>query len=107
MGSHVIRTKNFAVDADDFIFAGARNALGERNEFRIALAGGKTPLPIYTRLAAIGRDLPGDLARITLGDEPCVPPAHRHAKFPMALETLLAPSAVPEKSIRRMPGAIA
>ena len=106
MGSHVVRTKNFAVDAADFIFARARNALGERNEFRIALSGGKTPIPIYTRLAAIGRDLPWDLARITFGDERCVPPDDRQSNFRMAWETLLAPAAVPEKSILRMRGEI-
>ena len=33
-------------------------ALGERNEFRIALSGGNTPRPVYARLAAIGRGLP-------------------------------------------------
>jgi 6-phosphogluconolactonase len=106
MSSHVIRTKNFAVDAADFIFARARNALGERNEFRIALSGGNTPIPIYTRLAAIGRDLPWDLARITFGDERCVPPDDRQSNFRMAWETLLAPAAVPEKSILRMRGEI-
>jgi 6-phosphogluconolactonase len=106
MSSHVIRTKNFAVDAADFIFARARNALDERNEFRIALSGGKTPIPIYTRLAAIGRDLPWDLARITFGDERCVPPDDRQSNFRMAWETLLAPAAVPEKSILRMRGEI-
>jgi 6-phosphogluconolactonase len=106
MSSHVIRTKNFAGDAADFIFARARNALGERNEFRIALSGGKTPIPIYTRLAAIGHDLPWDLARITFGDERCVPPDDRQSNFRMAWETLLAPAAVPEKSILRMRGEI-
>jgi 6-phosphogluconolactonase len=74
MGRQVIRTKNFAVDAANFILSQAHNALGERNEFRIALSGGHTPIPIYTRLAAIGHDLPWELTRITFGDERCVPP---------------------------------
>ena len=74
MGRHVIRTKNFATDAADFILDEAHKALGERSEFRIALSGGNTPMPIYTRLAVIGHDLPWDLARITFGDEGCVPP---------------------------------
>ena len=54
MGHQVIRTKNFAADAADFILGQAHNALGERNEFRIALSGGNTPVPIYTRLAVNG-----------------------------------------------------
>ena len=106
MGRHVIRTRNFAVDAADFILAQAQNALGERNEFRIALSGGNTPVPIYTRLAVIGHDLPWELARITFGDERCVPPDDRQSNFRMARETLLGPAAVPEKSILRMRGEI-
>src|SRR6059036_1667664 len=106
MDRHVIRTKNFAVDAADFILDQAHKALGERNEFRIALSGGNTPVPVYTRLAAIARDLPWELTQITFGDERCVPPDDRESNFRMARETLLAPAAVPEKSIMRMRGEI-
>lgn len=106
MGSHVIRTKNFAVDAADFILAQGNNAFDEGNEFRIALSGGNTPIPIYTRLAAIGHDLPWELTRITFGDERCVPPDDRQSNFRMARETLLVPAAVPEKSVLRMRGEI-
>ncbi|PYJ13266.1 MAG: 6-phosphogluconolactonase, partial [Verrucomicrobia bacterium] len=88
----------------DFILAQAQHALGERNEFRIALSGGNTPRPVYTRLAAIGRDLPWDLIRITFGDERCVPPDDAESNFRMARETLLAPAAVPEQSILRLRG---
>jgi 6-phosphogluconolactonase len=106
MGSQVIRTTNFAVDAASFILSQAHNALGERNEFRIALSGGHTPIPVYTRLAAMGHDLPWELTRITFGDERCVPPDNPESNFRMARETLLAPAAVPEKSILRMRGEI-
>ena len=102
----VIRTKNFVTDAADFILGEAQQALGERNEFRIALSGGNTPRPVYTLLAAIGRDLPWDLIRITFGDERCVPPDDPESNFRMAWETLLAPAAVPEKSILRLRGEI-
>src|SRR5213596_3256876 len=101
---HVIRTKNFAGYAADFILQQAHHALGERNEFRIALSGGNTPRPVYTLLAAIGRDLPWDLIRITFGDERCVPPDDAESNFRMARETLLAPAAVPEQSILRLRG---
>jgi len=102
----VIRTKNFAADAADFILEQARKAIGERNEFRIALSGGNTPRPVYARLAAIGHDLPWDWIRITFGDERCVPPDDPESNFRMAWETLLAPARVPEKSILRMRGEI-
>ncbi len=104
--ARVIRTKNFAADAADFILEQAHKAIGERNEFRIALSGGNTPRPVYARLAAIGHDLPWDLIRITFGDERCVPPDDPESNFRMAWETLLAPAAVPEKSILRMRGEI-
>src|SRR6266404_6350552 len=106
MDRQIIRTKNFAADAADFILDRAHKALGERNEFRIALSGGNTPVPVYTRLAVIGHDLPWELTRITFGDERCVPPDDRESNFRMARETLLAPAAVPEKSIFRMRGEI-
>jgi 6-phosphogluconolactonase len=106
MDRHVIRTKNLAVDAANFILEHANKALGERNEFRIALSGGNTPIAVYTRLAAIGHDLPWDLTRITFGDERCVPQDDRQSNFRMARETLLVPAAIPEKSILRMRGEI-
>ena len=106
MGRHVIRTKNFAADAADFILEQARRAIAERNEFRIALSGGNTPRPVYARLATIAHELAWDLIRITFGDERCVPPDDPESNFRMAWETLLAPAGVPEKSILRMRGEI-
>jgi 6-phosphogluconolactonase len=106
MGRQIIRTRNFAADAANFILSQAHNALGKRNEFRIALSGGHTPIPIYTRLAAIGHDLPWELTRITFGDERCVPPNDPESNFRMARETLFEPAAVPERSILRLRGEI-
>jgi 6-phosphogluconolactonase len=102
----IIRSANFAADAADFIVAHAHKALGERNEFRIALSGGNTPRPVYAQLATVGRDLPWELFRITFGDERCVPPDDPQSNFRMARETLFVPAAVSEKSIMRMRGEI-
>jgi len=106
MSRGVIRTKNFAADAADFILNQAHKAIGERNEFRIALSGGNTPRPVYARLATIGRDLPWERIRITFGDERCVPPDDPQSNFRMARETLFVPAAVPEESVARMRGEI-
>jgi len=106
MTQQVIRTKNFVPDAANFILEQAHKALGARNEFRIALSGGNTPGPIYSRLAAIGHDLPWELTRITFGDERCVPPDDSQSNYKMARETLLAPAAIPQESILRMRGEI-
>ena len=104
MDPYIIRTKNFVADAADFILDQAHRALGERNEFRIALSGGNTPRPVYARLAAIARDVPWELTRITFSDERCVPPDNPQSNFRMANETLFVPAAVPEKSIARLRG---
>jgi 6-phosphogluconolactonase len=104
MSRQVIRTKNFVRDAADFIFDLAHKALAERNEFRIALAGGNTPRPVYTELARIGHDFPWERSLITFGDERCVPPDDEQSNYRMARETLLAPANVPDKSVLRMRG---
>ncbi|PYI54084.1 MAG: 6-phosphogluconolactonase [Verrucomicrobia bacterium] len=106
MSREVVRTKNLAADAADFILDQAHKAIDERNEFRIALSGGNTPRPVYARLATIGRDLPWERIRITFGDERCVPPDDPQSNFHMARETLFVPAAIPEESIARMRGEI-
>jgi 6-phosphogluconolactonase len=102
----IIRTGNFVADATAFIFEQARKALAERNEFRIALSGGNTPAPVYSRLAALGDDLPWNRIRFTFGDERCVPPDDPQSNFRMARENLFTPAAVPDESILRMRGEI-
>src|SRR5205823_6733465 len=106
MSGEVVRTKNFAADAANFIVDLARKALAERNEFRIALSGGNTPWPVYSEIARIGRDLPWERILITFGDERCVPPDDAQSNFRMAREALFVPASVPEKSIMRMRGEI-
>src|SRR6266567_1480098 len=103
MSREVVRTKNLAADAADFILDQAHKAIDERNEFRIALSGGNTPRPVYARL---GRDLPWERIRITFGDERCVSPDDPQSNFRMARETLFVPAAIPEESIARMRGEI-
>jgi 6-phosphogluconolactonase len=105
-GPHVIRTKNFVADAAYLILERAREAIAERNEFRIALSGGNTPAPVYARLAAEAHDLPWKSVRFTFGDERCVPPDDPKSNFRMARENLFVPAAVPEKSIMRLRGEI-
>ena len=106
VGPRVIRTKNFVPDAAAFILDQARNALAERNEFRIALSGGNTPAPVYARIAAEAHDFPWESVRFTFGDERCVPPDDPQSNFRMARENLFVPAAIPETSIMRMRGEI-
>src|SRR5215470_9603505 len=102
----VIRTKDFVADAAAFILEKARKAIAERNEFRIALSGGKTPAPVYARIASGGRDFSWEPIRFTFSDERCVPPDDPESNFRMARENLFMHAAVPGKSIMRMRGEI-
>jgi 6-phosphogluconolactonase len=102
----IVRTKNFVCDAAAFILDQAHKAMAERNEFRIALSGGNTPAPVYSRLATETRDFPWTKVRFTFGDERCVPSDDPQSNFKMARENLFVPADVPEKSIMRMRGEI-
>lgn len=98
----VIRSENFAEDAAKFIVKIAQQSLAERGRFRIALSGGNTPRPIYSRLAT--ENLPWDKTVFTFGDERCVPPDDEQSNYKMANETLFQPAHVPKSSILRMRG---
>ena len=102
----ITRTKDFVVDAAAFILEQAHKAIGERNEFRIALSGGHTPAPVYAHIASAPRDFRWESVRFTFGDERCVPPDDPQSNFNMARENLFVPAAVPAKSIMRMRGEI-
>jgi 6-phosphogluconolactonase len=106
MKREVVRSQDFVHDAAQFILRHARIALAERDQFRIALSGGKTPRPVYTEFARIARGLPWDRVHFTFGDERCVPPDDPQSNFRMARESLFVPGAVPQASIARMRGEI-
>ena len=104
MGGEVIRTKNFVADATKFILDHAKESLGNRGQFRVALSGGNTPRPVYREWARLGQDLPWQKVIITFGDERCVPPDHEQSNYRMARESLFDPANVPEHSVLRMRG---
>lgn len=64
----------------------------------VALSGGSTPAPVYSRLATL--DFPWEATHIFFGDERCVAPDHPDSNFRMAWEALL--SKVPAV-VHRMP----
>jgi 6-phosphogluconolactonase len=55
--------------------------------FRLALSGGSTPGPIYSRLAE--KEIPWDQVEVYLVDERYVPLDHPHSNYRMIHETLL------------------
>ncbi len=66
----------------------ARNAIAERNRFRLVLAGGSTPQATYQRLAA--SDQNWKRWSLYYGDERCVPPDDPERNSRMVIETGLA-----------------
>lgn len=60
----------------------------------IVLSGGRTPLSLYQRLAAL--EYPWEEMEVFFGDERCVPPADERSNLRMIDETLL--SRVPAKT---------
>lgn len=58
--------------AVDVVLEAAAAALSRRGRFSLVLAGGRTPLAAYRRLAALDTDLAG--WEIFFGDERCLPP---------------------------------
>lgn len=57
--------------AADLILAAARGAIAARGAFHIVLAGGRTPLSVYARLAVSTADWAN--WRVYFGDERCLP----------------------------------
>ncbi len=102
MAREVLRSKTFARDAANFILTKARESFDQRDQFRIALSGGKTPRSVYAEMAK--RDLPWEKILFTFGDERCVPPENNESNFRMANEALFRPASVPDSSILRMRG---
>jgi 6-phosphogluconolactonase len=73
---------------------------------RVALAGGRTPFPVYERLSAptLRSRVPWKRVRFVLTDERCVPVTDEESNFRMANEALFAPLGVPTDRLIRIPG---
>jgi 6-phosphogluconolactonase len=84
----------------------ARESVGARGLFAVALAGGSTPRRVYELLA--GEEFRGLLdwpsVHVFFGDERAVPPDHADSNYRMANEALLSRVAVPERNVHRIEG---
>ncbi len=89
--------------ARELITAAAAMSVGRRRYFRIALAGGSTPRPIYASLA---EDPYVDWTKwqIFWSDERCVPPTSPDSNYHMVKEALLDRLSSPPKLVVRMAG---
>ncbi len=83
--------------AADFILAVAAEAIAERGAFRIVLAGGETPRPIYERVACAHADW--DRWHVYFGDERCLPPDDPGRNSVMARSAWLDRVAIPPPQV--------
>jgi 6-phosphogluconolactonase len=92
---------SFTGAAVDWIAAGLGAAIGERGRASLALAGGRTPVPVYRALA--GRaGIDWSRVEVYFGDERAVPPEDPESNFGMARETLLSRVPIPPSKVHRM-----
>ncbi len=85
----------------------AKESMGERGQFFVALAGGTTPAGLYIRLHAppYELDLEWNKTQIFFTDERCVGPEDSASNFRMAHEALLQRVYMkPEKYVHRIKG---
>ncbi len=96
-------------DAAAFCRDWVRQCVADRGVCHMVLSGGATPERLYRKLARPPFDVsvPWSQVHVHLGDERCVPPAHRHSNYRMAHAALLSQCAVPPERGHRPPGAVA
>ena len=84
----------------------AARRIEEHGLFTLALAGGKTPAPLYRRLndPEFRDRIPWGQVKIFFGDERAVPPTHPDSNFKIAWDAWLAESTIPTESIFRLEG---
>ncbi len=103
MPGQMVRWREFADPArferaaTDVILFAAAAAIAERGAFRIVLAGGETPRPIYERVA--GTDADWDRWHVYFGDERCLPSDDPGRNSVMARSAWLDRVAIPAPQI--------
>lgn len=87
----------------------AQEAIDQRGQFYVALAGGSTPKAIYQELALPKNAKRVDWTKVTLfwSDERCVPPDNNDSNFKMAMDSGFSKLPVPLNQIHRMKGELA
>jgi len=69
----------------------------------VALSGGKTPQPLYRRLAAMEKQLPWERFHLFLVDERYVPTGHPDSNFRMIYESLIQGISIPSENVHPIP----
>lgn len=80
--------EEFTAQAADHLASSIRSSIAERGRCTVALSGGTTPGPVYTRLAALP-DIDWDKVAFLLADERCVPMTSPESTQGMITDALL------------------
>ena len=80
----------------------AEKEVSTGRRFTVALAGGYTPLLMYSRLSKVL--INWDRIHFFWGDERCLPPENEENNYHMAFETLLKSIPIPSENIHRIHG---
>jgi len=83
-----------------------RMAIADHGHFRVALAGGSTPIRLYQFLsgAEFKPKIDWKIVYLYWGDERCVPPEHPDSNYRSACEHLIDKVPIPPRNVFRMPG---
>jgi 6-phosphogluconolactonase len=76
-------------------------AIAERGACTVALAGGRTPEPVYRELAT-GSRIDWKRVQVFFGDERAVPPDHPDSNYAMVYSALLSRVPIPTGQVHRM-----
>jgi 6-phosphogluconolactonase len=90
-----------AVEAVERVVAAVREAIAARGVFRIVLAGGRTPLNVYARLATTQQDW--TRWQVYFGDERCLPVDDAGRNDTAAHAALLSRVAIPKGNVHCIP----
>jgi 6-phosphogluconolactonase len=93
----------FRASADEFVRI-AKEAIGTRNRFTVALSGGSTPRGLYELLTTPAYQPQVDWSKIEFfwGDERSVPPDNKDSNYRMAREALLSKLPTADRQIHRL-----
>ena len=101
MSVEILDPRSFASVVAEEICASVQEAVEERGECRILLAGGRTPGAVYRRLALppLVQDMPWESTKLFWGDERWVPVEDVHSNAHMVNETLLQHISLPAENV--------
>jgi 6-phosphogluconolactonase len=102
----IYRPEVLADAAAELIAAELESSLSKQEKTTFVLTGGRTPVPVYEKLAGPGYRKRIDWKRVEFfwGDERCVPPRSPESNFGMARASLLSKIQISSDQIHRIAG---